>query len=62
MRYPIRICDDGSIAFTKKTKMADMAEIEIAIREWVANNEREADYGAALIKMLFKGDNNVLDL
>lgn len=57
MRYPVRINDDGSISFTKKTKMSDMADIELAIKEWVADNEKESDYATHLIHMLFQGGN-----
>ena len=57
MRYPVRINDDGSISFTKKTKMSDMADIDIAIKDWVANNEKEVDYATILIQMLFRGGN-----
>lgn len=55
MRYPIKIMDDGNIAFTKKTNLEDMTHISLAIKEWIQNNNKEVEYGTRLIRMLFEG-------
>ena len=55
MRYPIKIMDDGNVAFNKKTNLEDMTHISIAIKEWIQNNNKEVEYGTRLIQMLFEG-------
>ena len=55
MRYPIKIMDDGNVAFTKKTTLEDMTHISLAIKAWVQDNGKEVEYGTHLIRMLFEG-------
>ena len=63
MRYPVKILDDGEIAFTKKTNLEDMTHISLAIKAWIQDNNKEVEYGTRLIRMLFEGDtDNELDL
>ena len=63
MRYPVKIMDNGDIVFTRKTNIDDMTHISIAIKAWLQDNDREAEYGTRLIRMLFEGDiDNALEL
>lgn len=55
MRYPIKIMEDGDIVFTKRTTLDDMTHISLAIKAWLQDNHKEAEYGTRLIRMLFEG-------